>query len=263
MTSPDVPPEITPERSAREVGAHDRLVPEPVFLLSSARSGSTLLRMMLDSHPQIRAPHEMYLPFIEVKYPKALLDRAMDATDLDRLGTTHVLWDALLDRELRRSGKQVLVEKTPINVYHVDALRECWPQARFVFLMRNPVAIFDSLVRRGLSPFSEKRLERSTLSMVRALDEAMKRIDGLTVRYEEITEDPQRELTRITSFLGLDFDPRMLEYGQTERRIEAGLGDSSDKLRSGRVQRATTIDRQLTNPELIALSEAWGYPVAR
>ena len=38
-----------------------RLVPQPVFLLSYLRSGSTMMRMVLNSHSQICAPLEMHL----------------------------------------------------------------------------------------------------------------------------------------------------------------------------------------------------------
>ena len=44
----------------------DRLVTAPTFILSSVRSGSTLLRLLLDSHPDICAPHEMHLRGIGV-----------------------------------------------------------------------------------------------------------------------------------------------------------------------------------------------------
>ncbi|MCZ9341292.1 sulfotransferase, partial [Streptomyces sp. TRM76130] len=54
-----------------------RLVPEPVFVISSVRSGSTLLRVLLNSHPDVRAPHEMHLRTVTVGLTKPYTKKAM------------------------------------------------------------------------------------------------------------------------------------------------------------------------------------------
>ena len=46
--------------------ADTRLVASPVFLLSAIRSGSTLLRSILNSHPAVCAPHELHLRYLKV-----------------------------------------------------------------------------------------------------------------------------------------------------------------------------------------------------
>ncbi|GGY99057.1 hypothetical protein GCM10010365_17180 [Streptomyces poonensis] len=105
-----------------------RLVENPVFVLAPVRSGSTLLRMLLDSHSRIRAPHESHLRSVEVGLTPGFSERSMRELDLDRTELEHLLWDRVLHRELERSAKDVLVDKTPGNVWVWERLRYAWPR---------------------------------------------------------------------------------------------------------------------------------------
>ena len=100
-----------------------RLLKEPAFVLSTVRSGSTLLRMLLDSHSQIHSPHEMHLRSIEVKIGGKYGDKALAEVKLDRDELNHVLWDWYLHRELATTGKQLLVNKTPNDVFIADRIQ--------------------------------------------------------------------------------------------------------------------------------------------
>ena len=86
-----------------------------MFVRSSVRSGSTLLRVVLNSHSQIRAAHEMHLRTVHVHLSRDFTGDAMKALALDRTELEHVLWDRILHHELTRSGKRVIVDKTPPN----------------------------------------------------------------------------------------------------------------------------------------------------
>ncbi|MEU9540350.1 sulfotransferase [Streptomyces mirabilis] len=108
-----------------------RLVDSPVFVLSSVRSGSTLLRVLLNSHSQIRAPHEMHLRTVHVHLPRDFTAEAMRALELDKDELEHALWDRPLHLELTRSGKRIIVDKTPPNTLVWPRLHRCWPSARY------------------------------------------------------------------------------------------------------------------------------------
>src|SRR5215216_4131326 len=92
--------------------ARDRLLVEPVFVLCTLRSGSTLLRVVLDSHSRLHAPHETHLRYISVQLDQKWSERSMKAMGLDARVLEYLLWDRLLDHGLARSGKPTLVEKT-------------------------------------------------------------------------------------------------------------------------------------------------------
>src|SRR3954462_10316283 len=124
----------------RSVRAGDRLVEQPTFILCTIRSGSTLLRVLLDSHSQIHSPHELHLRDLHVNVKGKYAERAVHEVKLSEAELRYVLWDWYLHRELATTGKRMLVNKTPSDVFIADEIRACWPDARFIFLLRHPVA---------------------------------------------------------------------------------------------------------------------------
>jgi hypothetical protein len=236
----------------------DRLVEAPAFILSTLRSGSTLLRVLLDSHSQIHAPQELHLRYLDVSIKSKWAVTAMKEIGLDEEGLEYLLWDRVLHRELTQSGKRHLVNKTPNDVFIVDRIKECWPDARFIFLLRHPGAIVRS--RQNLRPESDNSVE-TILRYGEALERARQAYTGLTVRYEEVTADPERETRRVCEFLGLRWEAGMIEYGQHDHgRYKAGLGDWAGKIRTGQVQPAEPPPPAHEIPaELHPLCVAWGY----
>src|SRR3954468_24166753 len=82
----------------------DRLVAAPAFVLCTVRLGSTLLRVLLDSHSEIHAPHELHLRYVSVSLDEKWSVRSMKELVLDETGLQQLLWDRILDRELGASG---------------------------------------------------------------------------------------------------------------------------------------------------------------
>ena len=249
-------PAAAPRRARRGEG---RLLEAPGFVLSTVRSGSTLLRVLLDSHSKIHSPHETHLRDIAVELKTKYAERAVKEAKLTREELTNVLWDWYLHRELAATGKSVLVNKTPSDVFITEQIRACWPDARFIFLLRHPVAIARS--RQALRPQdSDERNHEMVLRYANALERARDAYEGHTVRYEDLAADPETETRKLCAFLGLEWEPGMLDYGQTERRFKAGLGDWNDKIRSGKVQPPDPLPAPDEVPEALrGIAAAWGY----
>lgn len=239
----------------------DRLVPSPVFLLSSVRSGSTLLRAVLNSHSAIHSPHETHFRRLQVAATTPPVRQALDVDGLNLPDIEHLLWDRLLHRSLLLSGKRVLVEKTPSNVFIADRLRTAWPQARFVFLIRHPLAIARSWHAADPDARPMRRAVPHTLAYMEHLEQARQRHDGVTIRYEDLTGDPEAETRRLCGHLGVEWEPTMLAYGQSDHgRFEAGIGDWSDRIRSGRIQAPRDLPAADEVPATLAgIARAWGY----
>src|SRR6266545_5211288 len=217
----------------------DRLLRSPVFVLSSVRSGSTLLRMILDSHSALHAPHELHLKDLKVDLASDYAAKAMAELGLDQRELEHLLWDRVLHYELARSGKPTIVNKTPDDVMMWRRIAACWRDARFVFLLRHPGDVVGSWWR-ARPRYSEDEVVDSVHSYVSAVQEARTELPGATVRFEDLLADPEKVVRELCTFLGVDWEPEMLEYGQAEgRTFKAGLGDWSGRIRSGRVQTAT------------------------
>ena len=238
----------------------DRLVEAPVFVMCTLRSGSTLLRVLLNSHSRIHAPHEIHLRYISVNLDRKWSERSMKEMGFDADTLRYLLWDRILHRELSGSGKPIIVDKTPNNVFIADHLRAAWPDARFIFLLRHPAAIAESRKNwfKG-DNYDEEQNHDLIRRYCEALEESRQRYDGITVRYEELTEAPERITRDICQFLGIDWEPGMLEYGSKEHgRYKSGLGDWSEKIKSGEVQKAKPPPPETPEP-LRPIAAKWGY----
>jgi hypothetical protein len=240
--------------------AGDRLVASPTFILSSVRSGSTLVRVMLDSHSRIYSPHELHLRNIRVGLTSQYVEGAMTELGLDTRELKYLLWDRLLHRELNRRGKDILVNKTPTDSFIWRAILDCWPDAKFIFLLRHPGAVVDSW-NSARTYWSREETAEDVLKYVTAVEQARTEHGGLTVRYEDITLDPEKQMRRVCEFLGVDWEPGMLSYGAADHgRFKPGLGDWSPTIKTGTVQRARPLPSDDAIPEsLRPISAAWGY----
>ncbi|MGV9275022.1 sulfotransferase family protein [Streptomyces griseosporeus] len=240
----------------------DRLLRQPVFIISSVRSGSTLLRMMLGAHSRLHAPHELHLRQLQVAFGSAFPQRAMAGLELERGDLEHLLWDRVLHRELLRSGKDFIVEKTPGNAFAFRRIRDCWPDARFVFLLRHPESVARSWHESDPVKRPYDTAVADVLRYLEAVEEARSATpDGCTVRYEDITADPEREMRRLCAYLGVGYEPGMLTYGaKDDRDLVRGLGDWRANIRTGTVQpgRALPGDDEIPAP-LRPVCTAWGY----
>jgi hypothetical protein len=243
----------------------DRLLKSPVFIIAPVRSGSTLLRMLLNAHSQLHAPHELHFRRLEVRCSTALAERSMSALDLNRGDLEHLMWDRLLHRELSQSGKQFIVEKTPSNAFVYKRIAACWPDARFVFLQRHPVSIARSWHEADPKKRNAEEAALDALRYMNAAERARKGLVGHTVRYEDLTDDPAATLKDMCAFLGIEFEPEMLEYGsRNDGALQKGLGDWKDKIRSGTIQPGRKLPATPEEiPEVLReISAAWGYTAA-
>ena len=242
--------------AAKRLRGGERLIEAPVFVICTLRSGSTLLRVLLDSHSQIRSPHELHLRYVSVHFDQKWSERSMKELGLDTRAADYLLWDRLLHRELTASRKSIIADKTPNNVFIVDRLREAWPDARFIFLLRHPGAI-----ARSREKYKGEGADELIIKYVEALEAARQTYDGHTVRYEDLTANPERELRKICDFLGVPYEPTMLDYGQFDHgRYKSGLGDWNEKIKSGAIQPPEPpppLDE--IDPALREMCAKWGY----
>jgi hypothetical protein len=216
-----------------------RLVPDPVFVLSYLRSGSTLMRVVLNSHSQICAPIEMHLRALKVNTQKAnLLELALKELELSNRDLENMLWDRILYDQLSKSGKSLVVDKTPHNTLSWERIHRYWPRAKFIILNRHPVPVVKSMMKAHPNAQEEQWAEQIT-RFARALDRAYEVHGGLKVRYEDLTRTPEKTTREICTFLGLPWEPQMIDYGtQQHGGFTRGLGDWSDKIKTGSIEPA-------------------------
>jgi hypothetical protein len=231
--------------------------------MCSVRSGSTLLRVLLDSHSKIHSPQELHLRDLTVRLKTDYAAKALGEIGLDDEQLRFLLWDRLLHRELTAAHKTLLVNKTPNDVFIADQIARCWPDARFIYLLRHPGAIARS--RQETRPQdSPERNAQMVLRYGTALEEARAARPGIVVGYEELTTDPKAATQKLCAFLGVPWEAGMLDYGRFDHgRMKPGLGDWKAKIKSGEVQAAEpppSLDE--IHPSLHELCVAWGYAPA-
>ncbi len=244
-----------------------RALREPIFIFSAARSGSTLLRMILGSHSQVYAPPELPLMHLRVRAETKWIQIAMQELELTQDSLDESLWDRVLGDLLARSGKPTIAVKTPSNVHVWRQIAECWPDTRFVYLLRHPVsavtslnASFDPNWHPNASGSFGETMYKARWYM-RTLEEARSAVPGYTIRYEDMTSQPETAIRQLCTHLGLAFEPAMLDYGKFDHgRIRTGLGDASDNVKSGKVQAPAPLPDPSQIPEpLMEMCIAWGY----
>lgn len=198
----------------------DRSVSRPAFALSAVRTGSAVLRTILDQHSRICAPHDVHLETLRVRIGQSYGKESMKQLGLDERGLEYLLWDRVLQRELVASGKSVIVDTTPDLVSSWKRLHEAWPSARYLVLLGHPAG------------------ERVTDT--EQIDTARDALPGLTIRYEDLAKEPERVTAEICSYLEVPWERTMLD------------GASFD------TDRTVPTDDEIPS-ELRALCERWGY----
>lgn len=252
---------------------------EPVFIVGAPRSGTTLLRAMLNRHPRIGLCDETYFFYYVHLRARAFGDLA-DPSRRERLIASYLATQRMqrlqLDlpalaarlREEGRSypaffaailrfwaeahGKSRVGEKTPHHAWNTETLFEWYPGARVIHLLRDPRDVTASLFNVPWGRRSAVTNGRLWVSLTRAAERSRHRPGYLRLRYEDLIEDPEGRLTDVCRFLGETFDPAML-------RADPAAG--TDKPWFERAQKALTRDRvdkwrsQLT-PDQIRLVES-------
>lgn len=239
----------------------DRQLRSPIFLHSSVRSGSTLLRVILNGHSQLYAPHELHMSALKVEFGDRYVEEAMEELGFTQRSLENLLWDRMMSRALDASGKTYIVNKTPHNVFMWRRIARAWPDAKYIFLLRHPASIYDSWYRARKKSQTQDEAVDSTLKYLERLDEARSELEGVTVKYEDLTAEPERELRRICTYLQIAYEPTMLDYGSKDHgKLKAGLGDWTGKIKSGKLQEARPLPEPDDVPKkLRELSVKWGY----
>jgi hypothetical protein len=132
----------------------------PVFIVSSPRSGSTLLFETLAQAPNAYSPGGESHGIIETIAPLSVPGRdwssnrleAGDATDAIAEQLTRAFYLALRDREDQPPPERVrMIEKTPKNALRIPFFDSIWPDAQFLFLYRDPRQTMSSMLEAWLS----------------------------------------------------------------------------------------------------------------
>ena len=229
----------------------------PFFIVGCGRSGTTLLRAMLDSHPAVAIPVESlflvdYLrgravPPAElrrrIRMEPELAEWGRRFTDRELAGChgPKAVCDRIHALYAASAGATRWGQKTPRFVRFGHLLKRHYPEARFLHVVRDPRAVAASLIRSEAhwsNAYFAARRWRKDVSAGRALADAYPD-DVLPCSYEALVREPETTLRAVCAFLELAFDDAMLGYaeratrvyGRYRRRIHARLASPPDPRR--------------------------------
>lgn len=226
----------------------------PFFIVGSGRSGTTVLRLMINMHPKLRVPRESWflIPLLDT----LPLDGTLTEEQKEQayqLISSHSRWNdwecgsdvlrrAIFHRDVTdlaslvervfiecagMQGKPRWGDKTPKYSYYVTKLRRVFPKAKFIHLFRDARDTCLSMRNGGWCEADIQRIVRQWVGMTLAARAG--RDFGpdhyLELSYEALVAEPEKHLRMICDFLGEAYHPEMLEFHLTAAKETAPWED--------------------------------------
>jgi hypothetical protein len=268
-----------------------------IFIISSPRSGSTMLQRMLGSHTEIFTHPEPHLltplnylgyfntvekaPYDHINAGQAVreLVEELPRGEEDYLDALRAYTNTIYNRLSDTNQCQYFLDKTPAYGLVLPFLEKLYPEAHYVVLTRHPMAVHHSVAHSFFDGNYTQAMNDNPIvrDYVPAIGEFLRRqsVNMVRVRYEDLTLNPEAEMKRITDHIGLTFEPDLVTYGN-KNHITKSFGDpmtvhkhdkpvtdsihtwASDlKARPQDLQAAQELLKDLAPEDL----EAWGYPL--
>jgi tetratricopeptide (TPR) repeat protein len=206
------------------------LADSPIFIVAFPRSGTTLLEQSLDAHPLLRSMDEQ--PFLQnaidlimdakIAYPEGL--SRMSAGQLDQV--RRVYWELAGGKVQLRTGQR-LIDKNPLNLLRLPAIRRLFPNARILLAVRHPCDVVLSCFMQHFTAPEFALLCRDLPTLASGFRQSFDfwyQQAGLLnppvreVRYETFVTDFDNQIRGVAEFLGVPFDTAMLAPAEHAKR---------------------------------------------
>jgi hypothetical protein len=212
---------------------------EPFFIIGCNRSGTSLLRTMINHHPDVAVPLESIF-LIDYMLAKggnmkkkvnlfiheptlAEWGLKLNKNDLVDVTGTKDLFDIVHSKYAKKQGKEYWGNKTPRFTMYSLLLKKLYPKSKFVHMLRDPRAVSISLtksrIHRSNVYFGAKRWKRYVKAGLLLEQKYPK--DVLRIYYEDLVSQPEKSLKKVCKFLSLKWDKKMMDYtfdGNSEYR---------------------------------------------
>ena len=241
-----------------------------IIVLGHPRSGTTLLRRLLDSHSRIACPPETHILSACARFLQS--EKTADGIDMGVLAglnfagiPDHTTLSELrefafsfLQRYANEQDKPRWAEKTAFDSFHTEKIEQlCASHALFVCVVRHPLDVaistkefcdsmgtYPTVLHKYIKAHAQpiEAFAHSWLDVGYQIDALYERHPEQTtiVRYEDLVASPESVLCELLEFLGEKYEPEMLEHGLASSR-KLGFGDhksySSNDIHSASVER--------------------------
>ena len=257
------------------------------FIVGRPRSGTTLLRVLFEAHPNVLIPPES--PFIISLYKKYGKVTSWDETiikefceDLFKqryfdkwLISKEVLYSSLFEMKGKNTF-QTLVrkvclsyssvfdkkeikfigDKNPAYSLFIHRIHKLFPEAKIIHITRDYRDNYLSLIKVNFEvPIVPLVIYRWKFALHQMWKLKKKYPDLIySIKYEDLASEPEQEFGKLCRFLGIDYDPSVMSFYQKKSEVEKAYAGSDD---------LNQVHRSLFNPISTARMNLWQMEMSR
>ena len=206
---------------------------EIIFVGGVPRSGTTLMRVLLDAHREISCGQETrIIPRILRMYSgwnksereaQRLSEASLDPSALSRVMAAMLMQ---IFREQSGGRPDYYCNKDPLNLAHVRDLEKIFPNAKYILMIRDGRAVTHSITTRGVTIFGLDIKDRdkvlafwnnvceNMVNQCTQINRKSRELHCLQVFYENLIQNTESELKRVFGFLRIPWDSRIMHHEQ-------------------------------------------------
>jgi tetratricopeptide (TPR) repeat protein len=196
---------------------------KPVFVVGMMRSGTSLAEQIIASHPSVKGAGELEFWSDAVhKYETVIRQESLGEPIRIKLAEAYLRALASHSVDARR-----IVDKAPVNSDYLGIIHSVFPNARIVYMRRDPIDTCLSCYFQQLSPAMDFSMDLSDLAhyyrehqrLIAHWRTVLPPGTILDVPYEELIADQEGWTRKILDFLDLEWDQRCLDFHETKRPV--------------------------------------------
>jgi len=218
-----------------------------VFVTGCPRSGTTLLKAIMEAHSRMCGPS--YETSTIFSFPADFYHQNWGPIDLEDDMVRHILseqgsdivsfYDNVVQKSRERKGADVFVDKVWPRRYQLRYVSAKFPRARWIHIVRDGRDCYCSALRHPNVPQSESVTEFASFwkGYLQNAENILPDDRRFSVRYEDLVQEPGSRMASIMGFVGLDFEAAQVQASERE-----GRGAKQHKGAHGRLSRPITDD---------------------
>ncbi|PCI59651.1 MAG: hypothetical protein COB35_10820 [Gammaproteobacteria bacterium] len=194
-----------------------KINPQPIFIMGTQRSGTTLLTRILSSHHDVFIQNEINIAQVFKNTPsrELILERITN----NITATAHLSINDFLNQK----NKSMWGVKDPQFTEHIESLKQFLPDYKFIIIVRDARAVVNSYINNkwglGTNAYTGalrwlKEVKQQKTFMASSAN------NFLLIRYEDLVSNLEVELIKVCKHLNISFDPNMLLYYKTKANYQ-------------------------------------------